>query len=210
MENKYCCIFGAGEYYGDEVIPPDSFVIAADGGVQACRQKGFEPDVIIGDFDSLGYDLEGSNVIKLPKMKDDTDTLAAIRFALNKGYKRFILFGCTGGRVSHTLANMQSLIFLAKQDAIGFLVDKCEVLTATKSGFHFDTHYGGFLSVFAAESDTVISEKGLKYSVKEQPISTDFPIGVSNEFIGKEAVITIHGGIAVVVIEKQNEGVFRL
>lgn len=210
MKDKYCYIFGAGEYYADERVAPDSFIIAADAGIQVCRQKGIVPDVIIGDFDSLGYDLEGENVIKLPKIKDDTDTLAAIRYALNKGYRRFVLYGCTGGRISHTLANIQSLSFLANRGAIGFLVDKCEVITATKGGFHFSSDYSGFLSVFAAESGTVVSEEGLKYTIDKQTIATDFPIGVSNEFIGKKACITVHSGTAVVVLEKQNEGVYFL
>ena len=50
MEQRICCIFGAGDYFGDETVPQHAFVIAADAGVKACKKLGVTPDVIIGDF----------------------------------------------------------------------------------------------------------------------------------------------------------------
>ena len=210
MKEKICCILGAGEYFGDEIIPAAAFIIAADAGVNRCRQMGVEPDVIIGDFDSLGHEAAGKNVIKLPVMKDDTDTLAAVRYGLERGYKRFILFGCTGGRLSHTIANLQTLTFIAKRAGIGFLVDKEEVVTATCKGVHFDSDYHGFLSVFAAEGAAVISESGLKYTLDRENIDGAFPIGVSNEFCGVPAAVTVHEGTVWIAVEKKNKGVFTL
>ena len=203
MEQRICCIFGAGDYFGDETVPQHAFVIAADAGVKACKKLGVTPDVIIGDFDSLGYALEGENIITLPKIKDDTDTLAAVRYGLEKGFAKFLLFGCTGGRLSHTAANVQTLTFIAKHGAIGFLADKEEVATATCKGMYFDGECQGFLSVFAAEGSVNLSESGLKYEIAKQTVNADFPIGVSNEFIGTDAHITVHSGTALLIIQKQ-------
>ena len=205
MEEKTCYIFGAGEYFGDEGIGDNAFVMAADAGITACRERDIVPDVIIGDFDSLGHLPHAENVIKLPVIKDDTDTLAAVRHGLEHGFGRFVFFGCTGGRLSHTLANVQTLNFLAKRGAIGFLHDKCEVLTATCKGMNFDSRHRGFLSVFAAESSAVISESGLKYTVEAQKITAAFPLGVSNEFIGQKAAVSIHTGTALLAIQKQDD-----
>ena len=203
MEQRICCIFGAGDYFGDETVPQHAFVIAADAGVKACKKLGVTPDVIIGDFDSLGYALQGENIITLPKIKDDTDTLAAVRYGLKKGFAKFLLFGCTGGRLSHTAANVQTLTFIAKHGAIGFLADKEEVATATCKGMYFDSECQGFLSVFAAEGSVNLSESGLKYEIARQTVTADFPIGVSNEFIGTDAHITVHSGTALLIIQKQ-------
>ena len=203
MEEKTCYIFGAGEYFGDEGIGDNAFVMAADAGITACRERDTVPDVIIGDFDSLGHLPHAENVIKLPVIKDDTDTLAAVRYGLKKGFAKFLLFGCTGGRLSHTAANVQTLTFIAKHGAIGFLADKEEVATATCKGMYFDSECQGFLSVFAAEGSVNLSESGLKYEIARQTVTADFPIGVSNEFIGTDAHITVHSGTALLIIQKQ-------
>ena len=203
MGEKICCIFGAGEYFGTEKVPENAFIIAADAGIKVCTEKGLQPDLIIGDFDSLGHPLEGKNIIQLPVIKDDTDTLAAVKYGLEKGFKKFIFFGCTGGRLSHTVANIQTLTFLAKHGATGFLTDREEIATVTRKGFDFDEKNTGFLSVFALEGDAVISECGLKYTLEHGMIREDFPLGVSNEFIGEKAQITVHKGTVLIIFQKK-------
>ncbi|MBQ6380021.1 MAG: thiamine diphosphokinase [Clostridia bacterium] len=202
MEQTLCCICGAGEYYGDETIPANAFVIAADGGLRFCRAQGTTPDVIIGDFDSLGFAAAGNNVIQLPVEKDDTDTLAAVKFALEKGYRRFWLLGCTGGRLSHTVANLQTLTYLAKRGAAGILFDKEEIATVTGTELAFTESAAGFLSVFAAEAAVTLSESGLQYPAKQMTFTADFPLGVSNAFTGAAARIEVHEGYALVVANK--------
>ncbi|MBR0413690.1 MAG: thiamine diphosphokinase [Clostridia bacterium] len=204
MENKICCIFGAGDYFGGETVPAGAFVVAADGGLAVCRQNEINPAVIIGDFDSLGYEVQGDNVILLPKIKDDTDTLAAVKYALEKGYRIFLLFGCTGGRLSHTLANLQTLTYIAKRGGIGFLIDKEEVTTATCKGLDFDSQVSGFLSIFAAEGSTTVTLSGLQYEAQSLTLTSDFPLGVSNTFIGKKARVAVEKGCAHILFETQN------
>lgn len=202
MKQEFCVIMGAGEYYGDETIPPGAFIIAADGGLEQCKRLRMVPDVIIGDFDSLAGEAQGNNVIKLPKIKDDTDTVAAVKYALEQGFHKFLLLGCTGGRLSHTVANLQTLTFIAKHAGIGFLVDKTEVATATCKGMEFDSNYRGFVSVFAAEESVTLTQTGLKYTLQRQIVHAHFPLGVSNEFIGEKACIQVHEGCAWIVFEK--------
>ena len=83
-----CYIFGAGSFYGLRSRPEaGDLVIAADGGYAYCRASGVVPDLVIGDFDSLGEVPAGENVVRLPVEKDDTDTLAAIRLGLDRGFR---------------------------------------------------------------------------------------------------------------------------
>ena len=204
MEKKICCILGAGEYFDEEYIPQKAFIIAADGGLKQCRKKGLAPDMIIGDFDSLGYETQGKNVVKLPVIKDDTDTFAAVKAAMEKGFQIFLFYGCTGGRLSHTVANLQTLNFIAKRGGIGFLVDKDEVASIVCKGIEFDEKATGFLSVFAFGGNCIVSENGLKYEIQHCLLPPCTTLGTSNEFIQKKSALTIHEGAALVVFEKEN------
>ena len=85
-----CVIFCAGGFDGlIEPINESDFVIAADGGFVHVQRLGLMPQLILGDFDSLGYTPEGAQVF--PVEKDDTDAMLAVRVGLEKGYREFLL-----------------------------------------------------------------------------------------------------------------------
>ena len=112
-----CVIFCAAEFDGlAEPIGAEDHVIAADGGLLHVQGLGIVPDEIIGDFDSLGYVPEGARVH--PVEKDDTDSMLAVRRGLALGFRRFLLYGgMDGTRLDHTVANFQTLGFLARAGA---------------------------------------------------------------------------------------------
>ena len=205
--NKICYIVGAGEDCGLDFVPQaEDLVIAADGGYRTLKDAGISPQVVIGDFDSLGAAPQGEQVILLPTVKDVTDTWAAIEYAIGQEYEIFYLYGCTGGRVEHTLANIQTAAALACQRKQCLIFSKTQVITAISSEtVCFSKHCTGFLSVFA-HTDTCegVTLEGLKYELKEATLTNGFPLGVSNEFIGKEATITIGSGTAVLVYDRKN------
>lgn len=110
-------------------------VLAADGGYRHCQTAGITPDLLLGDFDSL--ESERPNDLPthtFPVEKDDTDTMLAIRYGLEQGYQTFHLYGGTGGRMDHTLANLQALGFLARHGARGYLYEEHMVFTALCNG----------------------------------------------------------------------------
>ena len=128
---KICYIVGAGEDCGLDFVPhEEDLVIAADGGYAKLQAVGIHPDLVIGDFDSLGAAPNEREVIVLPTVKDVTDTWAAIELGKERGYTEFWLYGCTGGRFEHTLANVQTLAALAEQGMQGWLVGKDQLTTA--------------------------------------------------------------------------------
>ena len=110
MQTGICHIVGAGENYGINFEPgTKDLVIAVDAGFRLLEQKAVRIDLAIGDFDTLQYIPKHSNVIALKAEKDDTDMLAAVREGIKAGYKEFHIYGGTGGRIDHTLANLQVL-----------------------------------------------------------------------------------------------------
>lgn len=115
-----CYIVGAGDFTPRGFAPvPGDLVLAADGGYRALYSLGYTPDLLLGDFDSLG-DLPlppDLPVLRFPARKDDTDTGLALRHGLDRGYRDFALYGCAGGRVDHLLANLQSMARISRLGA---------------------------------------------------------------------------------------------
>lgn len=202
MKDKICYIVGAGENYGLDFVPLlGDYVIAADGGLKYLEQSGIKANLVIGDFDTLHYKPNHPNVITLSEEKDDTDMLAAMREGIIKGYSVFHIYCGMGGRVEHTIANMQLLAYLSQHNRKGFLFGKdCIITAVTNDSIGFSSDAKGRISVFSFSNiSTGVFLKGLKYELDNSTLTTTFPIGVSNEFTGKESVVTVTDGTILVV-----------
>lgn len=203
--SQICYIIGAGDNFKNDLFYPDDddLVIAADGGYKFLKKNNIRTDIILGDFDSLDKDIEmiGSQIIKLNPVKDETDTLYAINKGIEKGYKIFKIYGGTGGRTDHTISNMQSLCMLAKKNMQGFLYTEKEIITVIhNNSLSFDKTQKGYISVFSLDTESYgINETGLKYSLENYTMSNSYPIGVSNEFIGKESTISVDNGTLMII-----------
>ena len=124
MDTKVCYLFGAGEQSPCHIeLGKDDLVIAVDGGFDYLEKIGLRADYVIGDFDSVSASSHlPSDCIRHPKEKDDTDMMLAARLGLEKGYTNFEIYGGLGGRLDHTLANIQTLTFLNRHNAVGTLI----------------------------------------------------------------------------------------
>ena len=203
---KQCVIFCAGGFSGVvQPVPQDALIIAADGGLRHAQAIGLKPEIILGDFDSLGQIPEGAQVY--PVEKDDTDSMLAIKAGLSLGYQQFILYGSLDGpRLEHTMANFQALQYLADHGARGYLVGNSQIVTVIKNGtLHFSTHCSGYLSVFCLGADARgVSIQGAKYQLDGQSLTAGFPLGVSNQFMGQDATITVDDGSLLVIWDRTN------
>lgn len=198
---KNCVIFCAGDFHGlAEHITADDLCIAADGGLRQLEQLGREPDVILGDFDSLGYVPQKATVF--PVEKDDTDAMLAARRGLELGCRRFVFYGALEGpRLDHTVANFQTLQFLADRGAKGYLVGETTVVTLVKNGtLTFPAVKEGIVSVFCMGSDAHgVTIRGLQYGLEGGSLTAGFPLGVSNHFVGAPASVTVEQGSLLVL-----------
>ena len=196
MNGHECYIIGAGDFFGLREAPDDSdYVIAADAGYNYCTENCIIPDLVLGDFDSLGAAPKHPNVMQLPVEKDDTDTMFAIKLGLEKGYKRFYIYGGLGGRrPDHTIANLQSLLYMLDHGTRGWIFGESYVWTAIENGA-LRIEGEGDVSVFCPDGKAVgVSIKGLKYELGGAEITSSFPIGVSNSFRDKQADISVENG----------------
>lgn len=203
-----CIIIAAGDLTVSELnVSETDLVIAADGGIGYLSVLGVEPDIILGDFDSLSDEerkavevLKGEipeRVITLPVEKDDTDTMAAIRLGLERGYRDFRIYGGTGGsRLDHTIANIQSLLFIKNHDAVGYLMDGNGMIFVIKNEtVDFRENMQGMMSLFSLTGKSEgVTISGMKYPLNDYTLTNDFPIGISNSFIGQAASVTVKNG----------------
>ncbi len=201
---KTCYIIGAGDVSALP-IPQDAFVICADGGLSFAERFGVTPDLIVGDFDSLGSVPQGSNVVRHPVEKDETDSFLALQLGLERGCDRFVFYGCLGGRLDHTLANIQHLQYLAERGAAGKLIGEHETLTVIKNGsLRFPASQKGGISVFSlSDKSEGVSIRGLHYEAENVTLTNGFPLGVSNRFEGREAEICVKKGVLLIMTREE-------
>ncbi len=187
--------------------PPGAgdYILAADGGYAHCKAMGLRPDEVLGDFDSLTYVPEDAAVF--PVEKDDTDSMLAVRRGLQLGFREFLLYGSLDGtRLDHTVANFQTLQFLADHGATGYLVGRDYIVTVLKAGtLRFPPENTGILSVFCMGADaTGVTLRGLKYPLENGTLTAGFPLGVSNHFIGTEALVSVEQGSLLLLWDRKN------
>ena len=201
-----CIIFCAGGFRQlAQPVTSEDLVIAADGGFLHTQALNITPQIILGDFDSLGYVPETST--QFPVEKDDTDAMLAVRQGLDRGFDRFVLYGSLDGpRLDHTVANFQTLLFLADHGARGYLVGVNQVATVVRNGeLVFPAGCQGDISLFALGGEAKgVSVRGLHYSLEEGTLSPAFPLGVSNHFTGQSATIRVEEGNLLVIYSCQN------
>jgi len=200
---KRCYIAGAGEFNASILPEQSDYVIAADNGYTALLSQGITPDMVVGDFDSLGRVPDHPNVVQSPAEKDDTDMMLAVKLGLELDYKTFIINGGLGGRLDQTLANMQILVYITERNALGILIGQTTCVTAVRNEkviFSKAATPGNTISVFSTgDRAEGVTLKGLKYPLDNATLTNTYPIGVSNEFTGSTASISVKNGTLIII-----------
>lgn len=188
-------------------VPENTLVIAADRGLAHLEKRGVVPHLIVGDFDSLGRIPQGEHIIRHPVEKDDTDMMLAVKTGLEQGCRRFLLYGGLGGRLDHTYSNLQTLVYLARHGASGWLLGQGMAVTALRNGrLDFAPGRDGSLSVFCPDGEARgVTLTGLYYPLHDAVLTSAFPLGVSNQFTGQAASVSVEDGTLLLMWE-QPEG----
>ncbi len=196
-----CRIICAGERCDLGFISSgDDMTIAADGGYDYVLDAGIVPDLVLGDFDSLSAHPHG-NVVRLSPVKDVTDTFAAVEEGLKAGYRDFELYCCTGGRLSHTLANIATLRYIASRGGKGVMKGRgCEIYVCSSQASISGEVY---FSLIPSGAEAKVEIRNAAYSGSFALTDRD-SLGVSNEPLkNKIAAVTVHDGEVIVIVEEK-------
>lgn len=200
------CLIIAPLYAGEEhaLMTPceGDLLICADGGYRAALEHGFTPQLIIGDFDSLGYVPNAEGVIRLPVEKDDTDMVVCIEEGRKRGYSEFVAAGCLGGRFDHTMACMQCAADCALRGERLWLCDGQNRVTILAPGVHVIQKVDGRKLSLLAYSEKVngVDLSGAKWTLENASLSSRYPLGCSNEWSAEEAVLRFTEGLLILAI----------
>lgn len=186
--------------YLKNAVDKNSFIIAADSGYVYCKEAGIVPDIIIGDFDSSRTPDTDIEFIKLPVMKDDTDTFSTIKYAVSKGFKQIEIFNAVGNRFDHTYSNTLCLKYCVDNNVEAHIIDRHNKISLVKTKIVITPGNFKYFSVFAygckAEGLTI---KNALYELTNRDIDPYVQYTQSNEFRDLPVEISIKNGILMLV-----------
>lgn len=206
--SKRCFIFGGCPCNStfDFSLSDNDMVICADGGVKLAESLGVQPKLAVGDFDTISVKDCCIKVECYPPEKDDTDMMIAVKTGFRLGCKDFVILGGIGGRLDHTIANIQTLNYIADNGGKGLLLSDSEAVAVQLPGnsvyFKEDYHY---ISVFSlTEICEGVYLKDLKYPLENGVLSAGFPLGISNEFLSEKCTIELKKGKLLIIRTKSD------
>ncbi len=197
---KRCVIVGGADITKYERIreqlSEDMFFIFCDSGLKHLEALGVAPDLIVGDFDSHENPHMDVETIVLPHVKDDTDTVFAVKEALRRGFEEYLLIGVVGARLDHTLGNIAILLMLDTAGKKAVIMDDYSDMEIVSRGSAFiPDRYPYFSLLNISGTAKNVTVKDALYPLSGAEITCDFPLGVSNEVLpGKTAEVSVGEG----------------
>lgn len=195
-----CVIIGGADIGNYEYIRSslrkDDLIVYCDSGLKHMEALQAKPDLIIGDFDSYEDPHLNVETIVLPREKDDTDTVFAVKEAVKRGYDDFLLIGVVGARLDHTLGNVSILLYLHSLDKKAVILDDySEMEIVSDKAVYIPDNYAYFSLLNISGCAKGITIRGAKYPLENGEIACEYQYGISNEVIcGQTASISVSNG----------------
>lgn len=203
------CIIIAPLYVGEalEYLRPEAgdLLLCADGGYDAAVKHGLQPDLVIGDFDSMPFEhVQGCESIRLPVHKDDTDMVVCLQEGRERGYTSFRIAGCLGGRLDHTISNLQCLFDCALRGEDAWMCDSQNRVSVLMPGKHILPRMEGYKFSLLAYTPQVkgVTLTGTEWELSNAVLTNRYPLGVSNEILAGRAELSFEEGALLVLYSK--------
>lgn len=202
---RRCVIIGnAGIHQYQRIrdnLRDDDWLVYCDGGLKHIQELGRKPDLIVGDFDSHEKPETDTETIVLPREKDDTDTVFAVKEAVRRGFRDFLLIGVIGERFDHTFGNISLLLYLDSQGIPACILDdysEMRIISRDAAEVKGDCSWFSLLNISGTARGITI--RGAKYPLTEGEIPSEYQFGISNEVLpGKTACISVREGRLLLV-----------
>jgi thiamine pyrophosphokinase len=184
-----------------------SSIIGVDRGAFVLLKKGIVPDVAIGDFDSVSNEelkeirTRVANVKQYSRNKDQTDLELAVSYALAFHPEEITMFGVTGGRLDQELTALHLLRAIHEQKCRAVLWDEHNFMVFVSGKYQIQKQKKfSYLSILPFTDEITVSICGCKYPLKNHVMKRGVTRGVSNVIVSDYAEITVHKGIAYVIL----------
>ncbi|MDR0930414.1 MAG: thiamine diphosphokinase [Clostridiales bacterium] len=189
-------------FYRTIKIPDGDIIVAADGGFDNCLAFNIKPQIIVGDFDSIMSTYPPDvKTVKFPSKKDKTDTHLAVDYCLDNGATEIVILGELSGRIDHTLSVISLLRYIKTRGAEGMVLSRTaqiSLITDESTTIYRDS--GKYFSLMPLTNCTGVDIKEAKYEMTGGELDPLSSKGISNEFIGLEAHVSIANGSALIIV----------
>ena len=194
-----------------EAIPAplgdDSYVIAADGGLDTAESLGIDVDAVIGDFDSVSpAALERArhrqtDIVEHSRDKDETDLELAIAHAQSRGIRDLMIIGAGGGRVDHEVANVELICSSRWKDLTLTAADERGLLVPIFDRRTLPVEPGAIVTLMAigGRADGVRT-RGLRWRLDGQTLMPGSTLGVSNVATSAGPTVSVESGTVLAVL----------
>ena len=205
---RRCVVVGGADINNYEYIKTriteNDYVVFCDSGLKHMKELGVTPSLIVGDFDSYNNPNLDVETIVLPCEKDDTDTVFAVKEAINRGYDEFLLIGVIGARLDHTLGNVSILLYLESLSKKGVIIDDySEMEIASKEPAFIDDSYAFFSLLNITGTAKGVTIRNAKYTLDNAEITCEYQYAVSNEVLsGKTAEVSVQNGKLLLIKDR--------
>ena len=205
INKKRCVVIGNASInnydYLLKEIKEDDFLIYCDGGLKHLEKLKILPNLIIGDFDSFKNPNLDIETIVLPREKDDTDPMAAVKEGVKRGYKDFLLLGVIGERLDHSLANVSILLYLDSLNLKGKIIDDySEMLLVSKKEELVSDEFSYFSLINILSNAKGVNVINAKYPLIDATLPTTYQYTISNEVLpNKVSKISLKEGTLLLI-----------
>lgn len=195
-----CVIVGGADIRNYDLIREnlrdDDYMVFCDSGLKHLERLRVRPGLVVGDFDSHENPHLDVETIVLPREKDDTDTVYAVREAVKRGFDDFLLIGVVGARLDHTLGNLSILLYLDSLGKKGCIIDdhsEMEIVSRAPVSVCDRYPYFSLLNITGCAKGITVT--GAKYPLNGGEITCEYQYGISNEVLpGQTAQVSVDCG----------------
>ena len=232
LKKNEACLIAADkglEFFLEHQLLPDAVIgdfdsLSEDGKkfLEIQEEKSMDSEIPYGGMTEWkvqkGFrnEIKEIKVIRLRPEKDDSDTQSAMNYAIRTGAKEIVIFGVTGNRVDHLMANFGLLVLAQNQGAEGTLVDQYNYTVTLVDQYNYmklisdgtvlkkSEQFGKYVSFFPFGGNvTDLTLEGFKYPLSNYCLTAaDSGLTVSNEIISEHARVTFSSGELLMIMSR--------
>ena len=195
MNTKKISIMLGGVF--PEELPLSNLWCGVDRGALYLLDKGINPLLSCGDFDSINSEQrkeveQKSKYFRVKHSEDLTDADFALENILElfDSVEEIDIYGATGRRLDHFFGNILLLNNEKYNNVKVKIIDDNNIITIAHSGQNIFEKIEGYkyFSIVPIYEDTKMSIKNSKYEVENLVLTLNRPNATSNEFTNEKAI----------------------
>ncbi|MFO7741104.1 MAG: thiamine diphosphokinase [Anaerolineae bacterium] len=195
-----------------QLLRPDDLIIAVDGGTRHVWEVGADPQLVVGDLDSLTLDERGRlesagvEIASFSPRKDQTDLELALRRAVAEGVSSILIVAALGGRLDQTLANILLLTLPELRGVDVRILEGEQEAFLIRDEALIEGECGDTVSLIPLGGEaTGITSSGLEWPLCDDELRLGATRGVSNVLTGERASVCVRQGLLLCVVTHVSE-----